>query len=173
MKIAIMGFSGCGKSTLARKLGEQYGLPVLHMDSIHFEENWVEKPRERELAEVRDFLDSHSDGWVIDGNYGALERERRLEEADRIILLELNRFVCLWRILKRWLTYKGSTRPDMAAGCKEKVDWEFIRWVLHDGRTAKKKADYDRIAAQYPEKVIRIKSIKQQKSFLRSMEVSK
>lgn len=166
MKIAIMGFSGCGKSTLARKLGEQYGLPVLHLDSIHFEENWVEKPREQELAEVRAFLDRHSDGWVIDGNYGALERERRLEESDRIILLELNRFVCLWRVLKRWLTYKGSTRPDMAAGCKEKVDWEFIRWVLHDGRTAKKKADYDRFAAQYPQKVTRIKSIKQQKSFL-------
>ena len=36
MKIAILGTSGSGKSTLAKRLGERYGLPVLHMDTVHF-----------------------------------------------------------------------------------------------------------------------------------------
>jgi len=165
MKTAILGFSGCGKSTLARFLGEKYQIPVLHLDSVHFTANWVERPLEEKLADVRAFLDNN-DSWVIDGNYSQVEDVRRLEEADTIILLELNRFVCLYRILKRWWTYKGQTRPDMAEGCLEKVDWEFVRWVLHDGRNAKKKAYYDSIAAKYPKKTIRIRTRKQQKELL-------
>lgn len=169
MKIMVMGFSGCGKSTLAEKLGEIHHLPVLHLDSVHWQAGWVEKEPEKERTEVRAFLDEHADGWVIDGNYSALELKRRKDEADRIILLELNRFVCLWRVLKRRLRYRGVTRPDMAEGCPEKVDREFVRWVLHDGRTAKKKAAYDRLAAEYPEKVLRIRSIKQQKELWKAL----
>ncbi len=169
MKIAIMGYSGGGKSTLAPKLGEKYGLPVLHMDSVHFLPNWVEKEREQEQRELAEFLDSH-EGWVIDGNYSKVEQERRLREADRIIILELNRFVCLWRVLKRWRFHRGRVRPDMAEGCPEKVDGEFIRWVLHDGRTKDKKQAFDRWERQYPEKVLRIRSVKQQKDFLRRLE---
>lgn len=165
MKIAVLGFSGCGKSTLARILGEKYQLPVLHLDSVQFAANWVERELEDKLRDVAAFMDSH-DSWVMDGNYSNLLQERRLEEADRIIMLELNRFVCLWRILKRWLTYKGSSRPDMAAGCEEKVDWEFLRWVLHDGRTKKRKAHMNEIARRYPNKCVRIRTRKEQKAFL-------
>ena len=165
MKIAVLGFSGCGKSTLAQKLGEKYQLPVLHLDSVQFAANWVERELEDKLRDVAAFMDSH-DSWVMDGNYSNLLQERRLEEADRIIMLELNRFVCLWRILKRWLTYKGSSRPDMAAGCEEKVDWEFLRWVLHDGRTKKRKAHMNEIARRYPNKCVRIRTRKEQKVFL-------
>lgn len=165
MKIAILGFSGCGKSTLAQKLGKKYNLPVLHLDRVHFAANWVERELEDKLRDTADFLDSH-DSWVMDGNYSNLLQERRLEEADRIIILELNRFVCLWRVLKRWLTYKGSSRPDMAAGCEEKVDWEFLRWVLHDGRTKKRKAHMNEIARRYPNKCVRIRTRKEQKAFL-------
>ena len=166
MKIVILGFSGCGKSTLARLLGEKHQIPVLHLDSVHFTANWVERPLEEKLSDVRAFLDNN-ENWVIDGNYSQVEDVRRLREADSIILLELNRFVCLYRVLKRWITYKGCTRPDMAEGCPEKVDWEFVRWVLHDGRTAKKKGYYDAIASQYPGKTIRIRSVKQQKELIR------
>ena len=165
MKIAVLGFSGCGKSTLAQKLGEKYQLPVLHLDSVQFAANWVERELEDKLRDVAAFMDSH-DSWVMDGNYSNLLQERRLEEADRIIMLELNRFVCLWRILKRWLTYKGSSRPDMAAGCEEKVDWEFLRWVLHDGRTQKRKTHMNEIARRYPNKCVRIRTRKEQKAFL-------
>ncbi len=168
VKIAILGFSGCGKSTLALLLGEKYSCPVLHLDSVQFSANWVEREQSEKEADIKAFLDSNAE-WVIDGNYSNLEQERRLREADQIILLELNRFVCLFRILKRWKMYYGNTRPDMAAGCPEKVDWEFVLWVLHDGRTKKKKAHHNDIAAAYPEKVIRIRSVKQQKEFLKGL----
>ena len=91
MKIAILGTSGSGKSTLAKRLGERYGLPVLHMDTVHFLPGWVERPFAEEEAIVRQFLDENAGGWVIDGNYSKTCYARRLEEADKIIVLDEGR----------------------------------------------------------------------------------
>lgn len=70
MRIAIIGYSGSGKSTLAAQLGQSYGVPVLHLDSVHWLPGWVERAREEEKALVRAFLDQN-ESWVIDGNYSA------------------------------------------------------------------------------------------------------
>ena len=88
MKIAILGTSGSGKSTLAKRLGERYGLPVLHMDTVHFLPGWVERPFAEEEAIVRQFLDENAGGWVIDGNYTKTCYARRLKEADKIIVMD-------------------------------------------------------------------------------------
>lgn len=44
MKIAVIGFSGGGKSTLARRLGELYGVEVLHLDTVHHLSGWRSGP---------------------------------------------------------------------------------------------------------------------------------
>ena len=157
MKIVIRGYSGSGKSTLARKLGEKYGIPVLHLDRVHWMANWTERGDAEMLQMVKDFMDKN-ESWVIDGNYSGLYQQRRLAEADTILLLLFSRFSCLYRVLKRWRRYKGQTRPDMGEGCAEKVDAEFIRWVLWKGRTRKKRQSYAKIKAQYPEKTIVIRN---------------
>lgn len=120
MKIAILGTSGSGKSTLAKRLGEAYGLPVLHMDTVHFLPGWVERPFEEEEAIVRQFLDENAGGWVIDGNYRKTCYARRLEEADKIIVLWFSPLVCLWRAVRRWQQNKGRVRESSAPGCEEK-----------------------------------------------------
>ena len=107
MKIAILGTSGSGKSTLAKRLGERYGLPVLYMDTVHFLPGWVERPFAEEEAIVRQFLDENTGGWVIDGNYSKTCYARRLEEADKIIVLWFSPLVCLWRAVRRWQQNKG------------------------------------------------------------------
>ncbi len=160
MKIAIMGYSGSGKSTLARKLGEIYGADVLHFDTVHFLPDWVIRSREEKERITEEFMNTH-DAWIIDGNYSKLSYERRLEEADVIILLLFNRFSCLYRAAKRYRNYKNTTRPDMAAGCNEKLDWAFIKWILHDGRTGQAKERYRNVIAKYPQKVIVVKNQKQ------------
>ena len=68
MKIQIIGFSGAGKSTLSKQLGQFYNLPVLHMDSLNFLSNWVERDRNEFNNIVDDFLDKN-ESWIIDGNY--------------------------------------------------------------------------------------------------------
>lgn len=115
MKIAILGTSGSGKSTLAKRLGERYGLPVLHMDTVHFLPGWVERPFAEEEAIVRQFLDENAGGWVIDGNYSKTCYARRLEEADKIIVLWFSPLVCLWRAVRRWQQNKGRVRESVCA----------------------------------------------------------
>lgn len=166
MKIAILGHSGSGKSTLARRLGEKYGLPVLHFDSIHFLPGWVETDRPYKREKVTAFLDEHPHGWVIDGNYLKICAERRFQEADRIFYLDFPRRICLPRVLKRWVKYRGKTRPDMGPGCNEKVDRAFLLWVLRDGRSPEKLAQFEAIGRQYPGKFLHIKSPKQLKKEL-------
>ena len=56
--------------------------------------------------------------------------ERRMEEADIIILLLFNRFSCLYRAYCRYIRYKNTTRPDMAEGCKEKFDLDGDKAVV-------------------------------------------
>src|SRR5207237_10728696 len=67
-------------------------------------------------------------GWVMDGNYGGT-LALRLARADTVIFLDLPRAVCLWRVLRRQLRYRGQKRPDMAPGCPERMTWEFLRWI--------------------------------------------
>ena len=151
MRIAVLGFSGSGKSTLAQTLGEITGAPVLHLDTVQFLPNWQVREAEEKQRLVEDFLDSHS-SWIIDGNYRKLSYERRLREADQIWILLFCRATRLWRVCRRYRRYKGQSRPDMAEGCSEKLDVEFIRWVLWDGCTPESRERMHDVVRQYPEK---------------------
>lgn len=169
MRISILGYSGAGKSTLARQLGEQYGAPVLHLDTVQYMPNWKERERNEKERIVADFLDKNS-SWIIDGTYSGLHFKRRLEESDLIIMLLFNRFVCFSRVVSRYRKFKGKARPDMTDGCAEKLDLEFARWVLFDGRTAKRREKFKRAAAEFPEKTVIIKNQRQLNRFMERQE---
>jgi len=166
MKIAIMGFSGSGKSTLCRKLAEAYHVPALHMDTVQFLPNWEEREAAEKQGMVCSFLNCNREGWVIDGNYSGLSYERRVEEADVVIQLLFPRISCLLRCVKRYFTYQGKCRPDITEGCEEKIDWEFIRWILWEGRSKTIIDRYRNIQKQYPGKVIVIRNQKQLDAYL-------
>ena len=151
MKIAVLGFSGSGKSTLARTLGELTGAPVLHLDTVQFLPNWEVRDAEEKQRLVQDFLDSNV-SWVIDGNYRKLSYERRLEEADQIWILLFDRITRLSRVCRRYRRYRGKSRPDMAEGCSEKLDGEFLRWVLWKGCTPEMDQLMRDVVRRYPEK---------------------
>ncbi|MCH5185308.1 MAG: DNA topology modulation protein FlaR [Oscillospiraceae bacterium] len=134
-RIVIFGFSGSGKSTLADILGEKYGIDPTHLDSIHWLPGWKELPKEKMKRRVKEII--KKDKWIIEGNYSSAYMEERIKRADTVIFMELNRFICLYRVIKRYFKYRGKTRPDMGNGCPEKLDLEFIKWVLIDGRRNK------------------------------------
>lgn len=160
MKIAIIGYSGSGKSTLARMLGRKYELPVLHLDAVHWLPGWEERPHAEETDMVEQFInENHS--WVIDGNYNGLSYERRMEEADRIIFMNFGRFHCLYLAFKRYRYYKGETRSDMGEGCPEKLDCEFVMWILKNGRQKKQKNRFRSVLQTYGDKVTVIKNQRQ------------
>lgn len=153
MKIAVLGFSGSGKSSLAKRLGIYYGIKTLHLDSVHWLNNWGERQEQEGREMVENFLKDNGH-WVIDGNYTRYAHKERITQADLIIILLFNRFVCLSRVFKRYKKYKGTVREDMGENCKEKIDCEFVKWVLFEGRNKKRKSAFYDIARQYKDKTL-------------------
>lgn len=125
-RIMIIGSGGAGKSTLARQLGERLHLDVYHLDALMWRPGWVMAPR-AERIDIQQRL-VKKDEWVIDGNFGNT-LDLRLQAADTVILIDLPRIVCIYRVLKRVVRYRGTTRPDMGASCEEKLDFAFLKWV--------------------------------------------
>lgn len=165
MKIAIIGYSGAGKSTLAENLSNYYSIPKLHMDTLQFQPGWQDSDREWMLDEMKKFLTNHK-AWVIDGNYSWCYYEERMQEADQIIFLNFSPLTCLFRAFKRYLTYRGKVRESMAAGCQEQFNWEFIRWILWDGRTKTQKENYQKLCQEYSHKVTILRNQKELDQFL-------
>ena len=155
MKIAVIGYSGSGKSTVAETLAKRYDIPLLHLDKVHWLPGWQERKNEEGQAMVEAFLNDNSD-WVIDGNYSRYHYERRLAEADQIILMQLPRLQCLFRAWKRAIKYKNKSRSSITEGCPEKLDGEFIAWILWKGRRKKNREAFRAIARQYQDKTIRL-----------------
>lgn len=171
MKVAVIGYSGAGKSTLARELGRRLGCPVLHLDTVQFTPGWQERDRDEARAMVKAFMERPD--WVIDGNYHAFCHEQRMRDADAILFLNFPRLVCFWQALKRYHQYKGRTRVSMAAGCSEKFDGEFIRWILWEGRTKSRRKSYREILRRYPQKAIVCRSRRAVRRYLRDMKIKK
>lgn len=125
-RILVLGCSGSGKSTLARELGPRLGLPIIHLDQVHWQPGWVESDRQ-------DFLQSlapkiAAGRWIVDGNYTST-LATRLPRADTILFLDYPRWISVLRVLKRIVTSYGKVRPDMAPGCPEQIDFEFLHYV--------------------------------------------
>ena len=133
MKIVIIGYSGSGKSTLAKTLGEHYNIKVLHLDSVNFLSGWKVRGQAESNEIVKKFIEEN-ESWIIDGNYHKIAIER-FELADEIIFLNYNRLFCLNSVIKRYKDNIGKTRSDMAIGCEEKLDFEFLYWVFIKGRS--------------------------------------
>ena len=68
------------------------------------------------------------DEWIIDGNYGGT-MDIRMNAADTIIFLDIHRTICVYRAFKRVVQYRNKTRPDMGAGCEERFDLQFFKWI--------------------------------------------
>ncbi len=126
-KLLLIGPGGSGKSTLATQIGAHTGLPVIHLDALYWRPGWIEPTREEWRATLAALL--AQDAWVMDGNFGGT-LERRLAAADTVIFFDLPPLLCLWRVLRRRVRYHGRSRPDMTPGCPEKIDLEFVWWIL-------------------------------------------
>ena len=127
-RILVIGSPGAGKSTLSRELAARTGLPLFYLDRMHWLPGWIERDRNEARAALADVL--ASERWIIDGNYGSI-LPMRLARADTVVWLDYPTHLCLWRVLKRWRQYRGTNRPDMTEGCPERLDPEFLLYVLN------------------------------------------
>ena len=72
----------------------------------------------------------------------------------------------LYRVLKRIIKYHGEVRPDMASGCKERVDLEFLSYVAHFNFVVQPRIN--RLLEAYSNQIdiIRLDSLKSREIFL-------
>ena len=134
--IMVVGSAGSGKSTLARRMSDILGHRVIHVDHIYWQPNWVMRSAEEIRSQV--IASIQTDGWIFEGNCSATYPHRSAQ-ADTIIWLKLPRTQCLWRAILRALRNYGKSRPDMAEGCYDRLDWRFLKWVWNYPRNGRPK----------------------------------
>jgi hypothetical protein len=130
-RVVILGPGGAGKSALATRLGSLVGLPVVELDKQFWSPDLepMQKDDWRSLtAEL-----AEEPVWILDGDLGPYDvLEPRLQRADMVIVLDLPRWRCLWRSLKRsrqrldfwrWLlTWRRRSRPQLVAAVATHAD---------------------------------------------------
>ena len=164
-RIMIIGCSGSGKSRLALELKEKLGLPVVHLDQLWHKNGWQHISRED--FDSRLALAMNMDRWIIDGNYSRTIPQR-LSQCDTIIYLDFERWECLLGVTERVLRYRGKVRPDMADGCPERFDWEFIKFVWNFNKN-NRVMNYTYLAQAKHAKQIVLKNRKEVKAFLETL----
>lgn len=126
-RVIVIGCGGAGKSTFSRNLSDKLDIPVYHLDKLFWNRGWISTPQDEFDNKIQEL--ANRDKWIIDGNY-IRTFDMRAERADTIIFINMPTYVCFYRVIKRRVMYKDKSRPDMAEGCPESIDFEFFKWVL-------------------------------------------
>lgn len=166
MKIVVAGYSSSGKSTFAKRLSKHYQIDVLHIDTIFFGPNWVKRDVELVEQDIHAFM--KKDSWIIDGQYRKLVPER-YEACDQLFIFDFNRFKCLYGAILRRIKYRNQNRDTIAEGCKERLNFSFIWWILFSGRRKSSKQLLRSYQEKYANKTVVFRSRKQVNRYLESI----
>lgn len=163
-KIIVLGNSGSGKSTFTANLSKKTNIESLHLDPIVFKYSW-DSPNFEELQEkVAEII--KKDSWIIDGNF-LNKAVERFDNCDTIFFLDINRFTCLFSVIKRHRKYKGKHRDSRSDYCDEKLSKAYLKWVFFDFYKSSRKIIKEYISNCNNKNVIVFKSRKMINKYLK------
>ncbi|HVA69965.1 MAG TPA: hypothetical protein VNF08_01405 [Acidimicrobiales bacterium] len=162
-RVAVVGCGGAGKSTFARHLRDVTGLPLYHLDQLHWRPGWVAPP-EDEWRRVQQELAAQEE-WIIDGNYGK-EFEIRFARADTVIILAPLRRVCIRRVL--WRMARNWHRDVQAKGCREHLDLEFLRWIWRFPYDARPRLDEALARNKGDFELVELKTVREVRNYFKN-----
>ena len=167
-RVMIVGGPGAGKSTFARRLGAITGLPVRHMDLIHWRPGWVERPRPEKIAMAREV--EAQERWIFEGGLSETYPERAAR-ADLVLFLDLPVAVRLWRamVVRRAQRMLGAPRPDVPENCPERLDPDFVRWIVRTARRHRER-HLALVATQPPGKGVHLNGRRATERWLAALE---
>lgn len=136
-RVMIVGGPCSGKSTMAVGLGQITGLPVFHMDHVHYKAGWVEREMDEKLRLAAQI---HArDRWVFEGGLSQSYAERTAR-ADTVIWLDLPLRLRYGRVVKRRFEYSrrgGRSRADVPDDCPERLDPAFLAYMFRTRNSAR------------------------------------
>lgn len=168
-RIMIVGQCGSGKSTLAQRLGERTGIPVVHVDKIHWMPGWVERSKSEKTRLCLEV--EGRDQWVFEGGH-SMTWPSRLARADMVVWIDLPVSLRLRRVLWRSLTGWRRSRPDMAEGCPERLRMlpEFLHYIWTSRHSARARIGSLLATAPGRTEVVHLRSVRQVDDFVRTFE---
>lgn len=166
-KVLIIGICGAGKSTFARELSEKTKLPVIHLDKHYWKQGWRESTTEDWELKVSQISDSSE--WIIDGNYSSTFY-LRFPKADTIFILDYNPLLAMFRATKRIFKYYKGTRPDMATGCPERLNWEFYKFIWNFNKVHRPRTESSLRNLASDKNIIRFSNPTELKKYLQSLK---
>lgn len=102
------------------------GLPVFHIDHIHWQPGWIERSSSEKDRLTRAV---HArEEWIFEGGHHRTFDER-LARADTFIWLDFSVWRRLWRVMLRTLRDLGKNRPDLPENCPERINLETLKFV--------------------------------------------
>lgn len=170
-RVMIIGQPGSGKSTLARNLGLRTGLPVVHIDTIHWQPGWIERSRDEKTHLCHEV--EACDRWIFEGGH-SVTWENRMARADLLIWIDRSATLRFWRVLLRTLLQRGRSRPDLPEKCPELLANlpEFFRFMWRTNKTARVKMQQLVATAPSACRVVRLRSNRDTNAFLTSIGYS-
>lgn len=139
-RVMIIGCAGSGKTTMAKEISRLIDSPAVHMDKILWTSdgwNWIKRTDLEIRTDIKHA--AAKDRWVFEGDSYS-NADLRIAHADTLIFLDMPTTTCLFRVIKRMIMTYNMPRDDLADGCRERFDWEFLKWIFNYRTTTMPKA---------------------------------
>ena len=169
--VAVPSFGGRVPAVATERLQMMQGggakaILVVVYGNRAYEDTLVELEEQHQLLEKKQAV-LETDRWIIDGNFRRT-MPQRIEHCDTILYLDYSRWLCLLGMLQRVIGSYGKVRPDMAEGCPERFDWDFVLWIWNFNRENRDR-NYSLINNAKHANTIVLKNRWQTKRFLRKL----
>lgn len=147
MKVHIIGTAGSGKTTLGAWISGRFDVPSHDLDWIVYD-----RAGERPESEIGARIDGirRESGWVTEGAYHEPWLLPLLDDADRIVWLDVSLVVCVVRMVKRHLLAE-LRRNNAHPGWRRLA--RFLRYTVRTDR--EQRAATRNLLAPYAGKVAR------------------
>jgi adenylate kinase family enzyme len=179
-RILVWGNSCSGKSTLARQIADQKDLPLVELDALNWQPNWVglnATDPERLEKVIREA--TAGDRWVVAGSYTEQSQPAFWDRLETIIWLDLRMPTLLRRVIKRsWQRHRSR---ELLWGTNYENFWQQLMvWKQEDSliwwiatqhhRKRRKSLQYVTDSRWRKIRFIRLRSVAEVDAFVRLLE---
>lgn len=128
MKILILGNGGSGKSYLGKQLASLLKCELIHLDRLYWQSGtWKHTPQDQWDEGLQANL--RKEAWVMEGT-PMRDIELRIKHADVIVLLDIDTYLCLFRVLWKGILRGISKKNQHDDGCPVRgLHLRTLRWI--------------------------------------------